>query len=186
MRSAGGEVDEERLVWNERLLLPDPVDRLVGHVVYKVVSLFGGLRGLDRNGAFIECGIPLVRLAADESVEVLESAAAGWPRIERTGRAGLPHRHLMALAELSSRVAIQLERFGEGRAGVRQNRVITRRTAGDLGDAAHAYGVMVAARQQGLPRRRTKCSGMKTVVFEPFRCQHFGVGRVAWAAEGAR
>ena len=38
---AGGVVDEERLVGHQRLLLADPVDRLVGHVLGEVVALLG-------------------------------------------------------------------------------------------------------------------------------------------------
>ena len=51
---AGREVDEERLVGNERLLLADPVDRLVGHVLHEVIALFGRLLHFDRRGAFVE------------------------------------------------------------------------------------------------------------------------------------
>ena len=40
---AGREVDEERLVGRERLLLRDPVDGLVGHVLHEVVALLGRL-----------------------------------------------------------------------------------------------------------------------------------------------
>ena len=59
-------------------------------------------------------GASLVGLAADEAVEVLEAATAGRPAVERPRRAGLPDRHLVALAELGGRVAVELERQGEG------------------------------------------------------------------------
>ncbi len=115
------EVHEEGLVGNERLLLPDPVDGLVGHVLHQVVALFGRLLDLDGCGAFIERWIPLVRLAADESVEVFESASAGWPCIKGAGRTGLPDRHFMTFAELSGRISIELEGPREWRAGVGQD-----------------------------------------------------------------
>ncbi len=115
------EVDEERLVGNESLLLPDPVDGLVRHVFHQVVALFGRLLRLDRYGALIERGIPLMRLTSDESVEIFESASPGRPGIEGTSRTGLPHRHFMALSELGSCVAIELEGSRERGAGVRQN-----------------------------------------------------------------
>ena len=51
---AGREVDEERLVGDQRLLLADPGDRLVGHVFHEVVALFGRLLHLDRRRAFVE------------------------------------------------------------------------------------------------------------------------------------
>ena len=40
---AGGEVDEERLVAHQGLLLADPGDGLVGHVLHQVVALVGRL-----------------------------------------------------------------------------------------------------------------------------------------------
>src|SRR5271169_6549701 len=83
------EVDEEWFVGNERFLLPNPVHGLVGHVFHKVIALFGRLLWLDRYSAFIERRIPLVRFAADEPVEIFESASAGRPGIEGTGRTGL-------------------------------------------------------------------------------------------------
>ena len=97
---AGREVDEERLVGRQRLLLRDPGHGLVGHVLHEVVALFGRLLGLDRRGALVERRVPLVRLAADEAVEVFEAAAARGPGVERPDRARLPHRHFVALAEL--------------------------------------------------------------------------------------
>ena len=80
---AGREVDEEGLVRRQRLLLRDPGHGLVGHVLHEVIALFGRLLRLDRRRAFVERGVPLVGLAADEAVEVLEAAAAGRPGVER-------------------------------------------------------------------------------------------------------
>jgi hypothetical protein len=107
VRRPRGEVDEERLVGHERLLLVHPPDRLVGHVLGEVVALFRRLVGLDRRRALVDGREVLVRLAAEEAVEVLEASAAGRPRVEGTHRAGLPDRHLVALAELRRRVAVQ-------------------------------------------------------------------------------
>ena len=75
VRRAGREVDEERLVGHQRLLLADPVDRLVGHVLGEVVALLRRAVGLDRDGVAVDRRRVLVRLAADEAVEVLEAAA---------------------------------------------------------------------------------------------------------------
>ncbi len=51
---ARGEIDEERLVGDQGLLLGDPGNRLIGHVRHQVVALFRRLRHLDRRGPFIE------------------------------------------------------------------------------------------------------------------------------------
>ena len=183
MGRAGRKVDEEGLIGNERLLLPNPVNGLVRHIFHQVIALFGRLLDLDGGGALIERRIPLVRLAADEPVEVFESASPGRPRIEGPGRTGLPDRNLMALAELRRCIAIELEGSGERRAGVRQDRVIAGRSAGDFGDPAHANGVVVASGQQCLSRRRAERGGMKAVVFQALGRQLLRVRRAAWAAE---
>ena len=107
---AGGEVGEERLIRCQRLLLPDPGDGLVGHVLHEVVALFGRAVHLDRIRALIQGRVPLVGLTADETVEVLEATAAGGPRVERPDGTGLPNRHLMALTELRSVVPVELQR----------------------------------------------------------------------------
>ena len=104
------EVHEERLVGHQRLLLAHPLDRLVRHVLGEVIALLGGLLRLDGRRAFVDRRVPLVGLAADEAVEVFEPAAAGRPLVERAHRARLPDRHLVALAELRRRVAVELER----------------------------------------------------------------------------
>ena len=169
VRRAGRVVDEERLVRHQRLLLADPVDRVVGHVLGEVVALLGRAVGLDRRRAVVERGRVLVRLAADEAVEVLEAAAAGRPGVERPDRARLPDRHLVALAELRGRVAVQLQRLGERRRRVRPDRAVAGRGGRDLGDPAHADRVVVAAGEQRLPRRRAERGRVEAVVLEPVR-----------------
>ena len=105
MSGSWSEVHEERLVGHERFLLADPVDRLVGRVLREVVSLLGRLLGLHRRRALVDRGVVLVRLAADEAVEVLEPTAAGRPSVEGPHRARLPDRHLVVFAELRRRIA---------------------------------------------------------------------------------
>src|SRR5438105_1404176 len=114
VRRTRGEVHEERLVGHERLLLAGPIDRLVGHVLGEVVSLLGRLLRLDRRRALVDGRVVLIRLTADKAVEVLEAAAAARPRVERPQWARLPDRHLVALAELSRRIAVEPERLRQG------------------------------------------------------------------------
>ena len=144
---AGGEVDEEGLVGREGFLLPDPLHGLVGHIGQEVVALFGRLLRVDRSGALVECWVPLICFATDEAVEVLETAATGGPRIEGSNGAGLPHGHFVAFAELGRGVAVEQERSRQWGAGVREHRTVARSTACELGDGAHADGVVVASGQ---------------------------------------
>ena len=169
VRRTRREVHEERLVAHQRLLLADPVDGLVGHVLGEVIALRRGLVRLDRHRVLVDRRGVLVGLAADEAVEVLE-ARAGRPVVERAHRAGLPDRDLMALAELGGAVAVELEDFGERRGGVRAGPSCSpARTGRDLRDPAHADAVVVAAVEQGGARRRAQGGGVEAVVLQAVR-----------------
>ena len=186
MRGTRREVGEERLVGHQRLLLTDPLDRPIGQILGEVVALLRGLVGLNRRGSLIQRRRVLVGLAADEPIEVLEAAATRWPGVKRPERAGLPHGHLVALAELRGRVPVELQRLGQRRARVRAHRVVAGRRRGDLGDAAHPHRVVVAARQQRRARRRAERGGVKAGELQALIGEALGRRRVARAAEGAR
>src|SRR5271167_1570626 len=51
------EVGEERLIGHERLLLADPIDCLVGHILGEVITFLRGLMRLDRGRALVDCRI---------------------------------------------------------------------------------------------------------------------------------
>ena len=185
VRGARREVHEERLVRQQRLLLARPGDELVGQIFGEVVALGRRLRRLDRRGALIQRRIPLIVLAADEAVEVLEPSAPGRPRIERTCRARLPDGNFVALAELRGRVAVEFERERQRCFGIGQHRTLARRSGSDLGDSAHADRVMVAPREQRLPCRRTQRRRVEARVLQAVLRQLREVRRVARAAEHA-
>ena len=186
VRRARCEVHEERLVGHERLLLARPLDRLVGHVLGEVVALLRRLLRLHRRRALVDGRVVLVRLTADEAVEVLEAAAAGRPRVERAHRARLPDRHLVALAELRRRVAVQQQRLRQRRAGVGANRVVPGRRGRELGDDAHPHRVVVAAGQQRSPRRGAQRRRVEAVVLQTLPGQPLGRRRRARPTERAR
>jgi hypothetical protein len=73
-------VHEQRLVRRHRLLGLHPVDRLVRHVDGEVVVRH--LRWIDLDHAVVDERLPLVRLVADEAVELVE-ALVGRPAVER-------------------------------------------------------------------------------------------------------
>ena len=73
VRSARRVVRQERLVGVDRLLGPDPADRLVGHVGVQVIGVLTPQIRVDRQGVLIHCGTELMRVGAEEPVEVLES-----------------------------------------------------------------------------------------------------------------
>ena len=186
VRRARSEVHEERLVGHERLLLARPLDRLVGHVLGEVVALLGRLLRLDRRRALVDGRVVLIRLTADEAVEVLEAAATGRPGIEGAHRARLPDRHLVALAELRRRIAVQQQRLRQRRAGIGANRVVPGRRGGELRDDAHSHRVVVAPGQQGRPRRGAQRRRVEAVVLQAVPGQPLSRRRRARPAERAR
>jgi len=189
MRSVSGarrEIHEERLVGHERLLLAHPPHRLVRHVLGEVVTLLGTLALFHRRRAFVDGRIPLVGLAADEAVEVLEPAAAGRPLGERSHRARLPHRHFVALAELRCGVAVELESHGKRRLILRQHRSVAGSRGRDFADAAHVHRMVIAPGQERLARWRTERRRVEAVKLQPVVCQCLGVRCGDRAAEGTR
>src|SRR5262249_20485036 len=83
------------------------------------VAVLRHRRLVDRRFVAGQHRVPLVRLAAEEPVEVLEAVAGRGPAVERPGRAQLSDRHFVALAEVRRRVAVQPEGLGKRRDVVR-------------------------------------------------------------------
>ena len=80
VRGAGHVVDEE---WLLRIQGIDPVhvfDGVVGHRRDQVPARLA-LKGIDLGGVAEEIGLPLVGVAADEAIEILEAHSDG-PLIE--------------------------------------------------------------------------------------------------------
>ena len=139
--------------------------REVGHQV-----IAGIRRRLDEAHAVDESRRPLVGLATDEPVELLE-AAEGRPVIERTRRARLPHRDLVALAELRGVVPGLSQDLRQRNTRIRARRPIAGRRRGGLGDLPHTHLVMVAAAEHGRTRRRADRRGVEPAVAQPTACQ---------------
>ena len=176
VRRTRREVHEERLLWRQRLLRLDPADRPVGQILGQVIALLRRLLRLDRVSTVVERRVVLVVLAADEPVERLEATAARRPRIERSHGRRLPRRHLVTLAELSRRIAVQLQRCCERSLRVRTHpsRPGSRRRG--LRDHPHPDRVMIAARQQRGSCRRAQRSRVEPRVGKPASCSRSATG----------
>ena len=72
MGSTRCEIDKEGFARCYGLLLPDPRYRLISEVLIQDVVWITYVR-LDRLRAFIERGLPLVRITADKAVEVFKT-----------------------------------------------------------------------------------------------------------------
>ena len=185
VRRVGGarcEIDEERLVRRQRLLELHPGDGLVGHVGHEVVARV--VRRRDPGHTVIDRRSPLVGLAAEETVELVE-ARARRPAVGRPGDADLPRRGLVVLAEEAGAVAVQAQHLRQRRDVVRPLSRVAREGRGRFGDAAHVVHVVVAAGEQGRPRRRADRGGVELVVAQPLAGEAFGRRHVHRPAEGA-
>jgi hypothetical protein len=149
------------------------------------MALFRRPLGFDRRRPVVERRVVLIVLAADEAVEMFEAGACR-PVMERADRRGLEHRHFMALPELRRRIAVQLEDFCERCTRVRAHRVVAWRRRRDLGDAAHADRVVVAAREHGRAGRRAERRGVEAVVLQAACGEPFGGRCVTGPAKRAR
>ncbi len=136
------EVDEERLVRRHGLLVLDPGHCLVGHIGHEVVVRI--MRQFYLGDAIEQVRRPLVRLAADEAVELVETLVRG-PAVKGTGDAGLPGSGLVPFAERRGAVAVQPQHFGHRCRCVGNLARCARETGPHLGDEAHVHGVVVAA-----------------------------------------
>src|SRR5262249_40236561 len=118
----------------------------------EVIVLLTQVR-LDRRGVLERGGGPLVGVAAEEAVEVVEAQSCR-PVGERAGGAGVPVGDVVVLAEPGRRVAEEGQDLGDGAAVARHERVVAGETGRLLGDDAGAAAMMVAAGDEGGPGRR--------------------------------
>ena len=183
MRRPGRVVDEERLVGRHRLLRLDPVDRLVGHVHGEVVVLH--LRRLDLDRPVVDERIPLVGLAADEAVELVEALVRG-PAIERARHAGLPRGGLVPLAEGAGAVAVEPQHLRQRRHAVRILPGVAREGRRGLHDRAGVDGVVVPAGLERVARRRAQRRRVEVVEAQAALRQPVHRRRADRTAERAR
>ena len=174
VRGARRVLDEDRPA---RIGLVDarhPVDRVIGHRGDQVP----GARRLaeeriDLRGIAEQVRLPLVRVAADETVEVLETHA-DRPLVERADLAGRERRHVVILAEPRRRVAVVEQHSTDGRLVLRDDAVVAGVAGRLFGDHAEAGGVVVASGDQRGARRRAQRGGEHAVVAQTGRgeCVH--------------
>ena len=177
-----GEIDEEGLIRGQRLLKTDPVDGLGGHVVHEVV--IGIVRGLHTVLVVVNGGRPLIGLAAQKAVELVEALVVR-PAGEGPGGADLPDRSLVPLAEGARAVAIEPQHLPDAGHVVGQHAGGSGEGGGHLGDLGLVGRVVVAAGLERLPGRRTQRRGVELIVHQALAGQLVEVGRFNDTAEGA-
>src|SRR5438128_8704730 len=114
---------------------------------------------MDLRGIAEQVRRPLVRITADEPVEILE-AYAGRPLVKRSDRAGLEGRCIMVLPEPRGGKPVVQEDPANGSLVLGDDAVVAGEARGLLGDHAEAGRVMIAPGDESRARRRTKRGGV--------------------------
>ena len=176
--------DEERLRRHRLVEAIEIVDRVVGHAGDQVPARLA-LEGVDLGGVAEEVRLPLVGVAADEPVEILE-AHAGRPLVERPDRARREGRGVVVLAEPGGRVAVVEEDPADRRLVLGDDAVVAGEAGRLLGDHAEADRVMVPPGDQRRARRRAERRRVDVVVAQTVLGDPVHRRRRDDAAEGAR
>ncbi len=173
---ARGEVEQERLVGPVGAQVLDVADRAIGQILGEVVAFLGRTGRRHLMVVVDQIRVVLVRLAGEEAVEALEALAEG-PAMPRPAERHLSRRRQMPLAECEGGVAVAHQGLGEEAVLGRDGGVVSREARGELDDARHATGVVVAPGQQAGARRRAQCRGVEVRVTQPARRQAIEGGR---------
>ena len=160
-------IDKERLVGRDLLELLHVLDGLVGHGRREIPAGIA-LEGIDRGRVAIEVRLPLAGVAADEAVEILE-AHSDRPLVERPGLGRLIGGRVVVLAEPRGRVSVLLQNGADGAVRFQNDRVVARIARGDFAHDPEAGDVVIAARDQGRPRRRAQRGRVEVRVAQPGR-----------------
>jgi hypothetical protein len=179
---AGREIDEEGFIGRQRLLILHPGYGLVGHVGHEVIV--GILRQLDHMGAVVDEGRPLVGLAAEEAIELVE-ALVGRPAVEGTRDARLPGRQLMPFTEGTGAVAVEAQHLGQRRDLIRDLAGVAGKGGAGLDDRAHVVDMVIAPALERGAGRRADRGGVEVVVVQPFVGDLLEGRGVDRSAEGA-
>ena len=154
MAAARHVIEEERRVGRRSVEFAHMMDGVVGEIGGEVVAGLADPR-LNRGRVAIEIGRPLVGLAAEEAVKILEPQS-DRPLVERAGRAVLVGRNVVVLAEPRRRVAVVAQNPADGGVVRPDDRIVARIAGRQFADHAIADLMMVAPGDQRRPRRRAK------------------------------
>ena len=139
-------------------------DGLVDQVGGQVIARWRSLPGrIDRRVVAHQLGRVLVGLGIHEAVVAVE-AAAERPAVERAGGAGLGERRDVPLAQHVVAIAVRAQHLGDGAGLARDLAAIARVARIEVGEAADAHRMMVAAGQQGGARGRAHRRGVEAGV----------------------
>ena len=164
VRGTGGKIHIERLVRGKRLLRTHPANRLIRHIGRKVI--IGRWFVFHARHAVEDRGRPLVRLAADETIELVKTRSRRPPVI-RAGRRDFPRRRLVVFAKGGSAKTIVAKDLRQRRDRQRADARIAGKRRRQLHDRARIVSVMIVSREQRRARRTAQRRGVKTIITQP-------------------
>src|SRR5215471_12455559 len=168
------------------MLQAHPRDRLVGHQLVKVFRIDTLLfRSLVGKSILEDRRVPLVRIAAEETKEVVKPQAC-WPQIKRTSLTGMPVGDVVVLAEPCSAISVVLEHLTDRTHTPRHERVVARVARCELHNVAGCCGVVITSGDQRGACRRAKSGRVELVEAQSGLRQSVHGGRRYRPAEGAR
>ena len=150
-----------------RLVAPqtaEPGDRLLRQILAEVVALLGGAGRIDVTVVPDQFRAPMVGIAAQESVRVLE-ALTERPVPERPRSRSLVARGEVPLTNLERGIALGTKNLGEGPGLGWDPGRIAREVHRQVGQHAHPNAMVVATADQAGPRGRAHSAGVE--VAEP-------------------
>ena len=168
-RVAGAERDpgQPRQIGPVGDVVGDEADRLIDQIRGQVIAVGVGAGRIDMGVVGHELRRVLVGLGVEEAVEAVE-AAAERPAVERPGGAALGQRRDMPLADHVIAVGVRAQHLGE-RAGLARDLAAIAGIAGiEIGEAADADRMMVAAGEQRRARGRAHRRGVEAGIAQAF------------------
>jgi hypothetical protein len=137
---------EEGLFWSSRVLRANPVDGPIRQIVDEDVVRIAEWRQ-HRCRVLEQRRMKLVRIAAEEAVEVLEAQTSG-PLIKWPSWTLHPLWNEVVLAKPRCVVTVVYENVADGTGTLGHNRSVAGVTRGELRDVAHPNALMVAASEK--------------------------------------
>ena len=163
MAGAEGQPHQPRRLGIVADMVGDVADALVDQVGGQVIAGGEAAGRIDRRVVAHQLGRVLVGLGVHEAVEAIE-AAAERPAVERAGGARFGERRDVPLAQHVVAIAVRAQHLGQGAGLVGDLAAIAGIARIEIGEAADAHRMVVAAGQQRRPRGRAHRRGVEAGV----------------------
>ncbi len=147
MCTAGNVVEEKRLAGIDLVDTTHPINGVVCHRRGQVPARLTFER-IDLCRVAEQVRLPLVRIATDETIEILE-AHPDWPLVKRPHLTGRKRGCVVVLTEPRGGITVVSQDAADGCLVLGNDAVVAGEASGLFGNHSEASRVMIAARDQG-------------------------------------